>query len=119
MKGEMVLVIVVVGGIGQFVVQLVKLVGNKVVVICGGVDKVVLFKDLGVDCVIDYKKENVKEVLKKEYFKGVNIIYELVGGEMFDICMNVLVMFGCMVVIGMMLQYMEGEGGNWKLVNYF
>lgn len=117
-KGETVLVTAAAGGTGQFAVQLAKLAGNKVVATCGGADKAALLKDLGVDRVIDYKKENVKEVLKKEYPKGVNIIYESVGGEMFDTCMNALAMFGRMVVIGMMSQYTEGEGGNWKPANY-
>lgn len=42
--------------------QLAKLAGNKVVATCGGKEKAKLLKDLGVDRVIDYKKENIKTV---------------------------------------------------------
>jgi len=37
---------------------------------------------------------------------------------MFDTCMNALAVFGRMVVIGMISQYTEGEGGSWKSANY-
>lgn len=44
------------------------------------------------------------QVLKKEFPKGVDIIYESVGGEMFNICLNALAMYGRLVVIGMISQ---------------
>lgn len=42
--------------------QLAKLAGNKVVATCGGKEKAMLLKELGVDRVIDYKVENIKTV---------------------------------------------------------
>jgi NADPH:quinone reductase-like Zn-dependent oxidoreductase len=45
-----------------FAVQLAKLAGNKVVATCGGADKAALLHELGVDRVIDYKKETIKTV---------------------------------------------------------
>lgn len=42
--------------------QLAKLAGNTVIATCGGEAKAVLLKDLGVDRVIDYKKEDIKTV---------------------------------------------------------
>jgi NADPH-dependent curcumin reductase CurA len=116
-SGETVLVTAAAGGTGQFAVQLAKLAGNKVVATCGGADKAALLRELGVDRVIDYRKESVKEVLK-EFPKGVHVIYESVGGQMFDTCMNALAIFGRMVVIGMISQYTEGEGGSWKPATY-
>ncbi|MQL84880.1 hypothetical protein Taro_017391 [Colocasia esculenta] len=115
-SGEVVLVTAAAGGTGQFAVQLAKLAGNKVVATCGGEKKAVLLKSLGVDRVIDYKKENIKSVLKKEFPGGLNIIYESVGGEMFDMCLNALATYGRLVVIGMISQY-QGEHG-WKPLNY-
>ncbi|KAG0624469.1 hypothetical protein M758_3G250400 [Ceratodon purpureus] len=117
-SGETVLVTAAAGGTGQFAVQLAKIAGNKVVATCGGADKAALLRELGVDRVIDYRKETVKEVLKKEFPKGVNVIYESVGGQMFDTCMKALAVFGRMVVIGMISQYTEGEGGTWKPATY-
>lgn len=115
-SGKVVLVTAAAGGTGQFAVQLAKLAGNKVVATCGGKGKAALLKDLGVDRVIDYKSEDIKTVLKTEYPKGVDIIYESVGGDMFSLCLNALATYGRLIVIGMISQY-QGENG-WEPSNY-
>lgn len=115
-SGKVVLVTAAAGGTGQFAVQLAKLAGNTVVATCGGQDKAKLLKELGVDRVIDYKTEDIKTVLKKEFPKGIDIIYESVGGHMFDLCLNALAVYGRLIVIGMISQY-QGEHG-WKPSNY-
>ncbi|ONM55473.1 ARP protein (REF) [Zea mays] len=96
--------------------KLAKLAGNKVVATCGGESKAELLASLGVDRVINYRNERVKDVLKKEFPRGVDIIYESVGGEMFDLCLNALAVHGHLIVIGMISQY-QGEDG-WKPKNY-
>ena len=50
----------------------------------------------------------LQDVLKKEFPKGMNIIYESVGGEMFKTCLGALGRQGRLVVIGMMSQYGTG-----------
>ncbi|KAF7127317.1 hypothetical protein RHSIM_Rhsim11G0166500 [Rhododendron simsii] len=115
-SGKVVLVTAAAGGTGQFAVQLAKLAGNTVIATCGGKEKAMLLRDLGVDRVIDYKAEDIKTVLKKEFSKGVDIVYESVGGAMFDLCLNALAVYGRLVVIGMISQY-QGEHG-WKPLNY-
>ncbi|CAI9265669.1 unnamed protein product [Lactuca saligna] len=109
-SGETVLVTAAAGGTGQFAAQLAKLAGNKVVATCGGKDKAKFLRDLGVDRVINYKEESVKDVLKKEFPKGIDIVFESVGGDMFDTCFNALATFGRMVVIGSTSQYNEDMG---------
>lgn len=115
-SGKVVLVTAAAGGTGQFAVQLAKLAGNTVVATCGGEEKAVLLKKLGVDRVIDYRAEDIKTVLKKEFPKGVDIVYESVGGDMFNLCLNALAIHGRLIVIGMISQY-QGEHG-WKPSNY-
>ena len=44
------------------------------------------------------------QVLKDEFPKGVDIIYESVGGEMFDLCLIALATYGRLIVIGMISQ---------------
>ncbi|PKU65875.1 (+)-pulegone reductase [Dendrobium catenatum] len=44
------------------------------------------------------------QVLKNEFPKGVDIIYESVGGDMFNLCLNALAVYGRLVVIGMVSQ---------------
>ncbi|KAK3024507.1 hypothetical protein RJ639_043699 [Escallonia herrerae] len=115
-SGKVVLVTAAAGGTGQFAVQLAKLAGNTVVATCGGEEKATVLRDLGADRVIDYKAEDIKRVLKEEFPKGVNIVYESVGGDMFDLCLNALAIYGRLVVIGMISQYQKEHG--WKPLNY-
>lgn len=36
------------------------------------------------------RKEDVRAVLRAEYPEGVNVVYESVGGKMFETCVNAL-----------------------------
>ncbi|KAL5855604.1 hypothetical protein ACOSQ4_005406 [Xanthoceras sorbifolium] len=115
-SGKSVLVTAAAGGTGQFAVQLAKLAGNTVVATCGGQQKAQLLKQLGVDRTIDYKAEDIKTVLKEEFPNGFDIVYESVGGDMFNLCLNALAVYGRLIVIGMISQY-QGEHG-WQPSNY-
>ena len=64
---ETVLVTAAAGGTGQFVVQLAKAAGNHVIATCGSHEKAEHLKRLGADRVINYKKEDLRSILKKEY----------------------------------------------------
>ncbi|KAK9812689.1 hypothetical protein WJX72_002127 [[Myrmecia] bisecta] len=108
-SGETVLVTAAAGGTGQFAVQLAKAAGNYVIATCSSQAKVDLLKRLGADRVINYKQEVLKEVLKREYPKGVDLIFESVGGDVFKTCTQALATQGRLVIIGMMSQY----GGGW------
>nr|BAK05909.1 predicted protein [Hordeum vulgare subsp. vulgare] len=116
-SGQVVLVTAAAGGTGQFAVQLAKLAGNKVIATCGGGNKAALLASLGVDRVIDYQHEKIKDVLKKEFPRGADIVYESVGAEMFDLCLNALAVRGRLIVIGMISQY-QGKDG-WMPRNYY
>ena len=72
-SGETVLVTAAAGGVGQFAVQLAKQAGNTVIATCGTNDKARLLRRLGADRVINYRKESLKEVLKKEYPKASSL----------------------------------------------
>jgi hypothetical protein len=102
--GETVLVTAAAGGTGMFAVQLAKLAGNHVVATCSSPAKVELLKRLGADRVVDYKVESLKAVLRKEYPKGVDLVYESVGGDMFRTAVGALADKGRLVIIGMMSQ---------------
>jgi len=58
------------GATGNIAVQLAKLAGNHVIGTVSSDDKIEILKSLGCDRVINYRKENLNEVLKKEYPKG-------------------------------------------------
>jgi hypothetical protein len=62
-------------------------------------------KQLGCDRPVNYKKESLFEVLRKEYPKGVDVVYEGVGGDMFDVALNNLAVKGRLIVIGFISGY--------------
>lgn len=102
---EVVMVTAAAGGTGHIAVQLAKLSGNHVIGTCGSEVKSQLLKELGCDRVINYRLENVDEVLKKEYPNGVNLVFECVGKEMFDICVDHLAVRGRLIVVGFISDY--------------
>lgn len=97
------------GATGLFAVQLAKLAGNHVIATCSSDDKAEVLKKLGCDRVINYKKENLHTTLKKEYPKGIDIVYESVGGDTFTTCVRNLAQFGRLIIIGAISQYQESD----------
>ncbi len=98
--GETVAVTAAAGGLGQFVVQFAKMRGCRVIGICGGLEKTKFLSELGCDGVIDYKAENVTQKLKILAPKGIDLIYDTVGGELFDVLVQNLAIRGRLVVSG-------------------
>jgi NADPH-dependent curcumin reductase CurA len=58
------------GGTGQFAVQLAKLKGCTVIGTCSSEAKVKFLKSIGCDRAINYKTENLDQVLGKEFPNG-------------------------------------------------
>lgn len=54
------------------------------------------------------RKEDVRSVLKAEFASGVDVIYESVGGDMFDVAVDALAPRGVLIIIGMMSAYAAG-----------
>jgi len=106
-SGETVLVTAAAGGTGQFAVQLAKLAGNHVIGTCSSDNKADLLRSLGCDRVINYKTENLRDVLKAEYPRGINIIFEGVGTAQFDAAVDSLARFGRLVTIGFISEYKD------------
>ena len=97
---EVVSVSAAAGGLGHLVVQIAKRAGNHVVAFTGSEEKATLVKSLGADRVINYKTENVDAVLSEEYPQGINLVYESVGGALFDTLVEHLAIKGRMVITG-------------------
>lgn len=107
-SGETVLVTAAAGGTGSFAVQLAKLMGCHVIGTCGSDSKVELLQTLGCDRPINYHVENLEDVLKAEYPKGVDVVFDGVGGEMFDTAVKYLAIKGRLLVIGSIAEYKSG-----------
>ncbi|EGZ04833.1 hypothetical protein PHYSODRAFT_289307 [Phytophthora sojae] len=108
-SNETVLVTAAAGGTGQFVVQLAKLAGNHVIGTTSSDEKAEALKQLGCERVINYNKENVSEVLKKEYPSGVDIVFESIGGEMFRAAVDNIAVRGRIIKIGFISRVLETE----------
>ncbi len=105
--GETVLVTAAAGGTGQFAVQLAKLAGCHVIGTCSSDEKVEFLRRLGCDRPVNYKREDLKAILKQEYPKGVDVVYECVGGEMFNTSVKNLAIGGRVIVIGFITNYQD------------
>lgn len=112
--GETVLVTAAAGATGQFAVQLAKLAGNHVIGTCSSASKVEYLKSIGCDRAINYKEEDMTEVLKNEYPKGIDLVFEGVGGSMFDACLNNIAIGGRIIVIGAVSGYTDGSAWTTK-----
>ncbi|HBW32716.1 quinone oxidoreductase family protein [Anabaena sp. FACHB-709] len=104
-SNEVVLVTAAAGGTGHIAVQLAKLAGNHVIGTCSSEAKSKLLKALGCDRIINYRTENLDQVLKQEYPKGINLIFECVGKDVFDTCVDNLAIRGRLVSIGHISEY--------------
>lgn len=64
------------GGVGSCVIQIAKAIGAKVVATAGSEEKAEACRQLGADCVINYKTEDVDEALKAFAPDGIDIWFE-------------------------------------------
>lgn len=108
--GETVLVTAAAGGTGQIAVQWAKINGCHVIGTCSTDEKVKFLKDIGCDRPVNYKTENLRDVLRKEYPKGVDVVYESIGGDIFDTCVDHLAVKGRLIIIGYITSYENDRG---------
>lgn len=104
-SGEVVLVTAAAGGTGHIAVQLAKLAGNHVIGVCGSEPKVALLNELGCDRIINYRTESLDTVLHQEYLNGIDLVFDCVGKQVFDTCVNHLAIRGRLVVVGFISEY--------------
>ncbi len=104
-SNEVVLVTAAAGGTGHIAVQLAKLAGNHVIGTCGSQQKVQLLANLGCDRPINYRTENLQQVLKQEYPRGIDLVFDCVGSQVFDVCADNLAIRGRLVVVGFISEY--------------
>jgi NADPH-dependent curcumin reductase CurA len=104
--GETVVVSGAAGAVGQTVGQLAKIKGCRVVGIAGGAAKCEwVVKELGFDACVDYKAGNVKDDLRTECPKGIDIYFDNVGGEILDIVLTRLARKARIIICGAISQY--------------
>lgn len=105
-EGDVVLVSGGAGAVGSVVGQIAKIKGCRVVGIAGGQEKCdYMLNELGYDGAIDYKNESVRDGIKRECPKGVDIYFDNVGGEILDHALARLRRHARIVICGAISQY--------------
>jgi hypothetical protein len=108
-EGETIAVSAAAGAVGSVVGQLAKLRGCRAIGIAGGPEKCAhVVRDLGFDACVDYKAGNLKKDLKAAAPKGIDALFENVGGEVFDACLARMNPFGRVALCGLVAGY-EGR----------
>ena len=99
--GETLLVHAGAGGVGTAAIQLGKAAGATVIATAGGARKTEVCKQLGADHVIDYTSEDFVSIVKDVTGgRGADVIYDPVGGDVFDKSRKCIAFEGRIVVVG-------------------
>jgi NADPH:quinone reductase-like Zn-dependent oxidoreductase len=99
--GEAVLINSVGSGIGSAAVQLAKLAGAFVIGNAGSDEKLARAAELGLDVGINHQTQDVvAEVMRATDGRGVEVVFEHVGGELFQLGLDSLAKDGRLVICG-------------------
>jgi NADPH:quinone reductase-like Zn-dependent oxidoreductase len=99
--GETVLVNSVGSGIGSAAVQLAHMAGAYVIGNASSDEKLARASELGMDAGINHAKQDVaEEVMRLTDGRGVDLVYEHVGGELFQAGLDSLAKDGRLVICG-------------------
>jgi NADPH-dependent curcumin reductase len=101
--GETVLVSAASGAVGSVVGQLAKIWGCRAVGIAGGREKCdYVTRELGFDACLDYKTGSLRDQLRE---MKIDVYFDNVGGEILDLALARMNLFGRIVVCGMISDY--------------
>jgi NADPH2:quinone reductase len=100
-QGETLLVHGAAGGVGLTAVEIGRALGATVIATAGGADKLAVAADHGAHYGIDYKSEDVRERVKElTGGRGADVVYDPVGGPIFDASLRCTAPDGRILVIG-------------------
>jgi NADPH2:quinone reductase len=99
--GESLLVLGAAGGTGLSAVEIGKLMGASVIAAASSPAKLALASEHGADALIDYTKDDLRERLKiLTGGRGVDVVYDPVGGPCTEAALRSLAWGGRLLVIG-------------------
>ncbi|MBL8849932.1 MAG: NADPH:quinone oxidoreductase family protein [Planctomycetaceae bacterium] len=99
--GETLLVLGAAGGVGLAAVEIGKALGARVIAAAGSDEKLEVARSRGADAIVNYGRESLKDRIKElTGGKGADVIYDPVGGELFDQCARAVNWNGRILVVG-------------------
>ncbi len=108
--GDTVVVSGAAGATGSIVGQLAKIAGCRVVGIAGGADKCAwLVNEAGYDAAIDYKAGSVKKQLGELCPRGIDVIFDNVGGPILNDMLSKIATKARVVICGGISRYETGN----------
>ena len=117
-KGETLVVLGASGSTGIAAIQIGKIMGAKVIAVASNSEKQKIAAENGADLSIGY--DNLKEKLKEiSGGKGINVIFDPVGGDTFDIIARTMARKGRLLVIGFASGSIPNLAVNLALVKEF
>lgn len=118
--GDVVLVHAGAGGVGSAAIQLAKAAGARVVATAGGEAKVAVCRSLGADLAVDYTQDDFVEAVKEfTAGRGADIVYDPVGGDVFDRSTKCIAFEGRIVVVGFTSGRVPAAAANHLLVKNY
>jgi len=118
--GEWLLVHAGAGGVGTAAIQLGKAAGAKVIATAGGPRKTEICRQLGADHVIDYTAEEFVPIVKEiTGGHGADVVYDPVGGDVFDSSRRCVAFEGRLVVVGFTSGRIPSAPANHVLVKNY
>ena len=100
-SGETLLVTGAGGGVGLAAVEIGKRVGARVIAAAGGTDKLRIASEHGADELIDYRAGSLRDRIRELTGEaGVDVVFDPVGGDIFDQCTRIMNWEGRLLVIG-------------------
>ncbi len=118
--GETLVVLGATGGVGLAAIECGKLLGARVIACAGGADKLALARAYGADEVVDYRAENLRDRLRElTDGKGVDVVFDPVGGSAFDACVRAIGWEGRILVVGFASGEVPKPAANLILVKNF
>ncbi len=99
--GETLLVLGASGGVGLAAVEIGKAMGARVIAAASSAQKLAVAQAAGADDLIDYSQANLREEIKRlTDGRGADVIYDPVGGELFEHAVRGLAWNGRLLVVG-------------------
>jgi NADPH2:quinone reductase len=99
--GETLLVLGAAGGVGIAAIEIGKAVGARVIACASTADKLAACREHGADETINYATEDLRERIKElTGGKGVDVVYDPVGGPYTELALRSLAWRGRLLVVG-------------------